>query len=81
MAKDYRGPFDYLCQIGSIPISIGNGQLMYMPIYGTCTEPECWKLHVRPSTADPRDAPDETCVSKSDYDATPVGAYWRERTD
>lgn len=80
VAKNYRGPFDYMCQIGSIPISIGNGQFMYMPIYGTCTAPECWKLHIRPVGADPRDAPDETCVDRAEYDAIPVGAFYHENT-
>jgi len=42
--KSYAPAYDYQCQTGSIPINMGSGQVYVMPVYGTCTEPECYGI-------------------------------------
>ena len=72
VAKSDQGVYDYSCQAGGTVTSP-----VAAPVWGACSVPECWRLVVRDSdgnTAQP-------CVSRADYDRTPVGAFWHGRTD
>ena len=48
-----------------------------VPVWGTCSVPECWRLVVRDSDG----TTSEPCVSREEYDSTSVGTFWRGRTD
>jgi hypothetical protein len=72
VAKADQGVYDYACQAGgtlSGPVAV--------PVWGTCSVPECWRLVVRDSDG----ATSKPCVSREDYDRATVGAFWHERTD
>ena len=51
--------------------------LVAAPAWGACSVPRCWRLVVRDSGGDTS----EPCVSREEYDRTPVGAFWHGRTD
>ena len=64
--------YDHACQAGgtvSSPVAV--------PVWGSCSVPECWRLVVRDSAG----ATTEACVSRDEYDRTPMGAFWHGRTD
>ncbi len=72
VAKANQGVYDYACHAGgTVTGSIA------VPIWGACSVPKCWRLVVRDSDCNTS----EPCVSREDYDRTPLGAFWRERTD
>ena len=64
--------YDYACQAGGTmtgPVAV--------PAWGACSVPECWRLVVRDRNGDTFAA----CVSRADFDRTPLGAFWHGRTD
>ena len=72
VAKAEQGVYPYACQAGGAltgPVAV--------PVWGTCSEPECWRLIVRDSGG----ATVQPCVSREEYDRTQLGTFWRERTD
>ena len=71
---DKAGPvaYDHACQAGgtvSSPVAV--------PVWGSCSTPECWRLVVRDTTG----STSEACVSREEYDRTALGAFWHARTD
>ena len=48
-----------------------------VPVWGTCSVPECWRLVVRDSNGNTS----EPCVSRQEYERTAVGAFWHGPTD
>ena len=63
---------DYACHAGgavSAPAAV--------PVLRACTEPTCGQLVVRDSNG----TVSRLCVSRNEYDHTPVGAFWHGRTD
>jgi hypothetical protein len=72
VAKSEQGVYAYSCQRGGSvtgPVAV--------PVWGTCSVPECWRLVVR----DGNGTTSEPCVSREEYDSTSVGTFWRGRTD
>ena len=72
VAKADQGAYGYSCQAGgsvTSPVAV--------PVWGTCSVPECWRLVVR----DRNGNISEPCVSSEEYDRTQLGAFWRGRTD
>jgi hypothetical protein len=63
---------DYACHAGgavSFPAAV--------PVLSACAGPTCWQLVVRDSDG----TVSRSCVSREEYDHTPVGAFWHGRTD
>ena len=48
-----------------------------VPVLRACADPTCWQLVVRDSYG----TVSKPCVSREEYDHTPVGAFWHGRTD
>lgn len=72
VAKAEEGAYDYACKVGGTltgPVAV--------PVWGTCSVPECWRLVVRDSDGDTS----EPCVSRAEYDRTQLGAFRHGRTD
>jgi hypothetical protein len=72
VAKPDQGVYDYSCQAGgtvSGPVAV--------PDWGSCSDPECWQLVVRDNDGNTS----EPCVTREEYDRTPLGAFWHGRTD
>ena len=72
VAKAEQGTYDYACQLGGTvtgPVAV--------PVWGTCSVPECWRLVVRDSNGNTS----EPCVSHQEYERTAVGAFWHGPTD
>ena len=72
VAKTGQGADDYACQAGgavAAPVAV--------PTWGVCSAGRCWQLVVRSSDGDTS----EPCVSRDEYDRTPLGAFWHGRTD
>jgi hypothetical protein len=72
VAKAEEGAYDYACQLGGTvtgPVA--------MPVWGTCSAPECWRLVIR----DGDGGTSEPCVSRAEFDRTRLGAFWHGRTD
>ena len=72
VAKSEQGVYAYSCQRGGSVIGP-----VAVPVWGTCSVPECWRLVVRDSNG----TTSEPCVSREEYDSTYVGTFWRGRTD
>jgi hypothetical protein len=63
---------DYACHAGgavAAPAAV--------PVLSACADPSCWQLVVRDSDG----TVSKPCVSREEYDQTPVGAFWHGRTD
>jgi hypothetical protein len=63
---------DYACHAGgaiSAPAAV--------PVLRACADPTCWQVVVRDSEG----TVSKLCVSREEYDHTPVGAFWHGRTD
>jgi hypothetical protein len=72
IAKFDQGVYHHACQVGGTltgPVAV--------PVWASCTAPECWRLIVR----DSEDATFTPCVSREEYDRTHIGTFWRGRTD
>ena len=72
VAKADQGQYDYACGAGGTmtgPVAA--------PAWGSCSEPECWRLVVRDSEGNTS----QPCVSREEYDRTQLGAFWHGRTD
>jgi hypothetical protein len=72
VAKAEQGVYAYACQAGGAltgPVAV--------PVWGTCSDPECWRLVVRDSGGDTL----RPCVSRDEYDRAQLGTFWREQTD
>lgn len=72
VAKAEQGVYAQACQAGgslTSPVAV--------PVWGTCSDPECWRLVVRDSDGDTF----RPCVSRDEYDRAQLGTFWRERTD
>ena len=72
VVKTDRGVYDYACRAGGTvtgPVAV--------PVWGTCSVPDCWRLLVRDSDGDTS----TPCVSRDEYDRTRVGAFWHGPTD
>ena len=71
---DKAGPaaYDHACQAGGTVVSP-----VAVPVWGSCSVPECWRLVVRDSNG----VTSEACVSRQEYDRTTLGAFWHGRTD
>jgi hypothetical protein len=72
VAKDDRGVYDYGCQAGSTvagPVAV--------PVWGSCSVPTCWRLLVRDTDGNTW----RPCVSREEYNRTPLGSFWHGRTD
>ena len=48
-----------------------------VPFLRACADPSCWQLVVRDSDG----TVSKPCVSREEYDQTPVGAFWHAPTD
>jgi hypothetical protein len=72
VAKADQGEYDYACQAGGIVTSPVSA-----PAWGACSDPECWRLVVRDNDGNTS----RPCVSRAEYDRTPLGAFWHGRTD
>lgn len=81
VAKTIRPAFDYTCEVAGMDIPTGNGTSMHVPIFGTCTEPECLKLSIHEVGDDPRQAPDDVCVTADEYQRLDVGSFYHQTTD
>lgn len=71
VAKDQNAD-NYACHAGSAvsaPAAV--------PVLRACADPTCWQLVVRNSDGTVSNA----CVSREEYEDTPVGAFWHGRTD
>jgi len=71
VAKNQNGD-DYACHAGgamAAPAAV--------PVLRACADPTCWQLVVRDSDG----TVSKSCVSREEYDHTPVGAFWHGRTD
>ena len=67
-----RNADDYACHAGgavSAPAAV--------PVLRACADPTCWQVVVRDSDG----TVSKLCVSREEYDHTPVGAFWHGRTD
>jgi hypothetical protein len=63
---------DYACHAGgamAAPVAV--------PVLRACADPTCWQVVVRDSDG----TVSKLCVSREEYDHTPVGAFWHGRTD
>jgi hypothetical protein len=63
---------DYACHAGgavAAPAAV--------PVLRACADPTCWQVVVRDSDG----TVSKLCVSREEYDHTPVGAFWHRRTD
>jgi hypothetical protein len=63
---------DYACHAGravAAPAAV--------PVLRSCTDPGCLQLIVRDSDG----TVSKPCVSREEYDQTPIGAFWHGRTD
>jgi hypothetical protein len=72
VAKAHQETVDRACQASGIvtaPVTV--------PLSEVCAVPECWRLVVRAGDGSTFDA----CVSQEEYDRSPLGAFWHERTD
>jgi hypothetical protein len=72
VAKLEGGVHSYACRAGGTltgPVAV--------PVWGTCSTPECWRLVVRDNDGDIV----KPCVDRDEYDRTQLGAFWRGRTD
>jgi hypothetical protein len=72
VAKSEQATYDHACQAGGTvtgPVAV--------PAWGSCSVPRCWRLIVRDNAGDTA----EPCVSREEFDRTPLGAFWRGRTD
>jgi hypothetical protein len=72
VAKVNQGVYAHACRVGGTltgPVAV--------PMWGTCSAPECWRLVVRNGDGDTF----QPCVSREEYDRAQVGMFWRERTD
>lgn len=72
VAKTDQAAYDYACGAGGTvtgPVAV--------PVWGTCSSPECWRLVVRHSDG----TTSELCVSREEYDRTRLGAFWHGPTD
>ena len=72
VAKAEEGVYAHACQAGGPPTGP-----VAVPIWGTCSEPECWRLVVRDSGG----VTFRPCVSQEEYDRTQLGTFWRKQTD
>ena len=72
VAKTGQGSYGYACQAGGTPTGP-----VAVPVWGVCSVPDCWRLVVRDGDGDIS----EPCVSREEYDRTPVGAFWHSPTD
>ena len=63
---------DYACHDGGAVSAPGA-----IPVLRACADPRCWLLVVRGSDG----TVSTSCVSREEYDQTPVGAFWHGRTD
>jgi hypothetical protein len=71
IAKDQNAD-DYGCHAGgamAAPAAV--------PVLRACADSTCWQLVVRDSAGTLA----RLCVSREDFDHTPVGAFWHGRTD
>jgi hypothetical protein len=69
--KAHQGAYDYACGAGGTmagPVAV--------PVWGSCSVPECWRLVVRDNAGDTA----EPCVSREEYDRTRLGDFWHGRT-
>ena len=67
-----RNADDYACHAGgavAAPAAV--------PVLKACADPTCWQVVVRDSDG----TVSKLCVSREEYDHTPVGAFWHGRTD
>jgi hypothetical protein len=48
-----------------------------VPVLKVCADPRCWQLVVRDSDG----TVSRACVSREEYDDTPMGVFWHGRTD
>ena len=48
-----------------------------VPVLRACADPTCWQLVVRDSGG----TVSKPCVSREEYDDTPIGTFWHGRTD
>ena len=62
----------YACRAGRAVASPAS-----VPVLRACTDPTCWQLVVRDSDG----TVSRACVSREEYDHTPVGVFWHGRTD
>jgi hypothetical protein len=72
VGKVEQGVYAYACQAGGTltgPVAV--------PVWGSCSAPECWRLIVRDGDGDTF----QPCVSREEYDRTPPGTFWSEPTD
>jgi hypothetical protein len=72
VAKTDQAVYDYACRAGGTmtgPVAV--------PAWGACSVPRCWRLVVQDGAGDVS----EPCVSREEYDRTPLGAFWHGRTD
>ena len=72
VAKSGQASYDHACQAGGTvtgPVAV--------PAWGACSDPRCWRLVVRDSAGNVS----EPCVSREEYDRTPLGAFRHGRTD
>ena len=72
VAKTGQGVYDYPCQVGGSvtgPVAV--------PVWGACSDPECWRLVVRDSDGNTT----KPCVSREVYDRTQLGTFWHRATD
>jgi hypothetical protein len=72
VAKAEQGVYAYACDSSSLlagPVAV--------PVWGTCSAPDCWRLIVRDSDGDTF----RPCVSRYEYDRTQLGTFWSKRTD
>ena len=72
MAKSPEDTAGYGCRAGGTvlgPVAV--------PVWGVCSDTTCWRLVVRAGDG----TTFEPCVSREEYDRTPVGAFWHGRTD
>jgi hypothetical protein len=63
---------DHACHVGdavAAPAAV--------PVLRACADPTCWQLVVRDSNG----TVSKLCVSREEYDHTPVGVFWHGRTD
>jgi hypothetical protein len=72
VAKTQQKADDFGCRMGGTltgPVSV--------PAWGACNDPQCWQLVVRADDG----SVSELCVSREEYEATQLGAFWHGRTD
>ena len=63
---------DYACHAGSAMAAPAA-----VPVLRVCADPTCWQVVVRDNDG----TVSNLCVSREEYDHTPVGAFWHGRTD